>query len=154
MSSQSFMNMNSMKVAISAIDTTERPNFMSPKPKSPNKVAPAVAVTKAPQTLETILGKRKYKDAFDEASFDDARYEQHIAIDFFETNIGHNVIQKQNSLIFQEAVDSVIKDFRQEISFTIPTAERRERDGESKYDPEELKTWCEYYIANRNLFNV
>lgn len=145
--------MDSMKSAITAINISERPNFMSPKPKSPKKERAAKAFMGEPNTLPSILGKRKYKDAFDEVSFDDARYEQHIAIDFFEKNEGHNVIQNQNSSIFQVAVDSVIQDFRREISSTIPT-QRRERDGESKYDPEELKTWCEYYLANRNLFNV
>jgi len=152
MSSPSFMNFGSINKAILAIDIPERPDFMTPKPKSPPKRGVAKAAIPYP-VLESIHGKRKYKDAFDEATFEDARYEQHIAIDFFEKNEGHNVIQQKNSSIFQAAVDDVIENFRREISSSLPTL-RRERDSESKYDQDELIAWCEYYVANKNLFNV
>jgi len=152
MSSSSFMNIDSINKSILAIDISERPDFMTPKPKSPPKRGEAKAAILYP-VLESIHGKRKYKDAFDEATFEDTRYEQHIAIDFFETNVGHNVIQQKNSSIFQAAVDDVIENFQREISSSLPTL-RRERDSESKYDQEELIDWCEYYVANKNLFNV
>jgi hypothetical protein len=148
MSSQSFMNMESIKKSISAIDISERPDFMTPKPRSPKKKTPAPR-----PEIESILGKRKYKDAFEEATFDDERYDQHIAIDFFETNTGHNVIQQANMSAFQRATDQVIEDFRRDFQTAIPIL-RRDRDSESKYDQEELLAWCEYYLANRNLFNV
>ena len=49
----------------------------------------------------SILGKRKFNDAFHEKTFDDARYGQHISSDFFEAvlpsgekNVGHSVVQE------------------------------------------------------------
>jgi len=146
MSSQSLMNMDSISKAILAIDITDRPDFMSPIPKSPKRV-------KATEAVSPVLGKRKYKDAFNEATFEDARYEQHIGIDFFETNMGHTVIQQANTTEFQRATDKLIEDFRRDIQTALPIL-RRERDSESKYDQAELLAWCEYYLANKNLFNV
>jgi hypothetical protein len=147
MSSQSFMNMDSISKAILAIDISDRPDFMSPKPKSPKKVTSPHQARASPHQARAspVLGKRKYKDAFDEATFEDARYEQHIAVDFFETNMGHAVIQ--------QATDKMIQDFRRDIQTALPIL-RRERDGEGKYDQAEILAWCEYYLANKNLFNV
>ena len=42
--------------------------------------------------------------------------------------------------------------YGQYISPVAPKQERRERDCESKY--EEVEQWREYYLANKNLFNV
>ena len=148
MSSQSFMNMESIKKSISAIDISERPDFMTPKPRSPKKVTPALE-----PEIESVLGKRKYKNTFEEATFEDARYDQHISVNFFETNMGHTVIQQANISAFQRATDQVIEDFRRNFQTAIPIL-RRERDSESKFDQEELLAWCEYYLANKNLFNV
>jgi hypothetical protein len=39
--------------------------------------------------LSSVLEKRKFGIAFDQTTFDDERYGQHIATDFFEKNIGH-----------------------------------------------------------------
>ena len=41
--------------------------------------------------LTTNLGKRKYADSFDPATYEDTRYCQRIADDFFKNNIGHGV---------------------------------------------------------------
>jgi hypothetical protein len=82
----------------------------------------------------TILGKRKFNDAFHEQTFDDARYGQHIDINFFQANIGHSVPQKQISEKDIERKDDV-KIF-------------------SNKEEEDILKWCEYYRANRNLFNV
>jgi hypothetical protein len=39
--------------------------------------------------LSSVLEKRKFGIAFDQTTFDDERYGQHIASDFFEKNMGH-----------------------------------------------------------------
>jgi len=129
-----------------------RPSFMEPKPVSPkrstlnklfgksnkffnqsnkffnqsNKFSKPVLKRRADEknNIELVAGKRSYEEAFPD-SFEDERYNQHIASDFFTNNVGHSVVEG-----------------------------RRERDSESKYDPEEILQWCQYYLANRNLFNV
>ena len=129
---------------------TFRPDFMTPKPISSNEALPLVS----------LLGKRTFSDAFEE---EEEHYGQKIGETFFETNIGHGVFsplqeqeqqeqeeeqgQKAN---IQQAVDSVIQDFRHDFNNSL----RRERDCESKYDVEEILAWCDYYLNNRNLFNV
>ena len=82
----------------------------------------------------SILGKRKFNDAFHEQTFDDARYGQHIDINFFQANIGHSVSQKQSS---EKDIE------RKEVVKTF-----------SYKEEQEILDWCEYYRANRNLFNV
>ena len=148
MSSNNFMNMDSMKEYV-AIDIPDRPDSMYPKPKIVKRTKNETQSA----TVDSSLVKRKYKDAFDDASFDDARYDQHIAIDFFETNIGHNVIQTPDISTIPRPQDRVQINYNRYVTPVMPTL-RRERDCESKYEPEELMTWCEYYLANRNLFNV
>jgi len=39
--------------------------------------------------ISSVLEKRKFGNAFDQTTFDDERYGQHIASDFFEKNMGH-----------------------------------------------------------------
>lgn len=39
--------------------------------------------------LVSVLEKRKFDEAFDQTTFEDDRYGQHIASDFFEKNTGH-----------------------------------------------------------------
>jgi len=127
---------------------TFRPDFMTPKPISSNEALPLVS----------LLGKRTFSDAFE--GEEEEHYGQKIDDTFFETNIGHGVFsplqeqekeqeqgQKAN---IQQAVDSVIQDFRHDFNNSL----RRERDCESKYDVEEILAWCDYYLNNRNLFNV
>ena len=82
----------------------------------------------------SILGKRKFNDAFHEKTFDDSRYGQHISSDFFYKNIGHSVSQKQSS---EKDIE------RKEVVKTF-----------SYKEEQEILDWCEYYRANRNLFNV
>ena len=144
---------------------TFRPDFMTPKPVSNNEALPLVS----------LLGKRAFNDAFEE---EEEQYGQKIGETFFETNIGHGVFspvdqekeeqeqdqdqekeQWQKTNVDQanvdqtnvdQAVDSVIQDFRLDFNNSL----RRERDCESKYDVEEILAWCDYYLNNRNLFNV
>ena len=82
----------------------------------------------------SILGKRKFNDAFHEKTFDDSRYGQHIDTNFFQANIGHSVSQKQSS---EKDIE------RKEVVKTF-----------SYKEEQEILDWCEYYRANRNLFNV
>jgi len=42
--------------------------------------------------LYSVLGKRTFDNAFNQETFDDIRYGQHIDIKFFEKNIGHIVL--------------------------------------------------------------
>ena len=50
--------------------------FMSPKPVSPKRIS-----------IVSSQCKRKFQYAFDDNTFDDARYGQHISSDFFKTNM-------------------------------------------------------------------
>ncbi len=45
------------------------------------------------EPLKSMLEKRKFGVAFDQTNFDDERYGQHIATDFFEKNMGHLAIK-------------------------------------------------------------
>ena len=86
------------------------------------------------QTKEcSILGKRKRSEYDDDDDEDDDRYGQHIGTDFFSINVGHGVLPKDDSW------DEYI---RQE--------GKRERDSESKYDPEEILNWSYNYLAQKN----
>lgn len=42
--------------------------------------------------LSSILCKRNYNNAFNQETYDDFRYGQHIDVNFFEKNIGHPVL--------------------------------------------------------------
>lgn len=91
----------------------------------------------------SILSKRNFDDAFYLSTYDDNRYGQHISDDFFKNNTGHDVLQEMNPM---KSNENIKKDELNQ--------ERGKRDSETKYDPDELIQWCEYYLANRNLFNV
>ena len=116
----------------------ERPDFFTPAPVSPKKFVfgpnfpgPFKMRRETNWRCVSILGKRKHNDAFEDES-DDERYGQHIGQDFFAINVGHGVLPKDDSW------DEYI---RQE--------GRRERDSESKYDPEEVLNWCYQYLAEK-----
>ena len=47
--------------------------------------------TPTPTPSPSVLGKRKFCQSFDQTTFDDDRYAQHIPADFFHTNVGHLV---------------------------------------------------------------
>ena len=85
----------------------------------------------------SILGKRKFNDAFDSNTFDDARYGQNIDTDFFNKNVGHSVSQVSENKVPKNNI------------------ERKDDENISSHEDElEILKWCEYYRANRNLFNV
>ena len=75
------------------VETLDFPDFFEPKPKSYKKNilfadnAGNIHFEIEELNIESILGKRKFCEE------DDERYGQHIGVDFFKTNIGHNVIQ-------------------------------------------------------------
>lgn len=50
--------------------------------------------TQNPSPGTSVLGKRKFCQSFDQTTFDDDRYAQHIPADFFHTNVGHLVDAK------------------------------------------------------------
>ena len=54
------------------------------------------------------------------------------------------------------AIGNVVTNVQQDLDFTAEflNVPRRQRDCEEKYDVEELLGWCNYYLNNRNLFNV
>ena len=111
----------------------QRPRFMSPKPRSPTK---------------SNLVKRKYNEAFGE-EFEDDRYNQHIPDDFFQQNIGHNVIELHQSQI-QVATDSILEDFRINLSLFLQNeagAEANKKD--LKFNVIEVLAKYEEYLANK-----
>ena len=75
----------------------------------------------------SILGKRKLVDAFDLYG-DEERYGQMISNDFFTTNIGHGVVNKDTSW----------EDFL------------REEKIKGK-NPEEVLNWCYEYLNSKNI---
>ncbi len=102
----------------------ERPAFMSLKASHDGLKGSPDGLKGLPVPVST-LGKRKFHDAFESETFDDSRYGQHISSDFFDKNVGHNSIQ--------------ISEERK--IFTLS-------------QEKEILEWCEYYLANKNLFNV
>jgi hypothetical protein len=78
----------------------------------------------------SILGKRNFNDAFEYKTFDDSRYGQHISSDFFQTNVGHSVIEEQSH--------------EQEI--------RRKDDVKifSNKEEQDILQWCQNYLASKN----
>jgi hypothetical protein len=69
----------------------------------------------------SILGKRKFNNAFHEQTFDDARYGQHISSDFFEANVGHSVIERKDD----------VKIF-------------------SNKEEQDILQWCQNYLTSKN----
>jgi hypothetical protein len=59
------------------------------KPKIIKRIIPAES------DLSSVLGKRNYGDAFEQETYDDLRYKQHIDLDYFVDNIGHPVVQNK-----------------------------------------------------------
>ena len=99
-------------------DTTKvRPAFMTPAPN---------------RNFVSVLGKRKYEEAFE--TCDDERYGQHIDGEFFRENIGHGVLHAET--------DAAIDDFRAMLDALV------------SHGPEDIVEWCEFYLKNKNLFNV
>lgn len=69
----------------------------------------------------SVLGKRKYEDAFHCDSYDDSRYGNHIGADFFKNGgVGHGI--KINSSVLWE---------------------------ERKNNNEEIYKWCCEYLENK-----
>ena len=69
----------------------------------------------------SILGKRKFNNAFHEQTFDDSRYGQHIDINFFDKNVGHSVIERKDD----------VKIF-------------------SNKEEQDILQWCQNYLASKN----
>lgn len=136
----------------SPVKDAERPEFMTPEPVSPKK--PIFGFTpnyEGPYKLRretnwralSTLGKRKFNEAFDSED-DDERYGQHIGADFFTINVGHAVRPASPTPDKWEDPDREWNEYVQKEG-------RRERDSESKYDPEEVINWCFKYLAEKNI---
>jgi len=135
---------------------SSRPDFMTPTPVSPKR--------RSFGELDSSRMKRTFSQAFQNDK-EEEHYGQEIGDTFFVSNIGHCVIDVQEEMeeqqeqeqreredrknVFQQAADNVCQDFRSELGNL-----RRVRDCESKYDVEEIIAWCDYYLKNRNMFNV
>jgi hypothetical protein len=101
-----------------------RPLFMSPKPVSPKRKV------SSDKNIVSILGKRKFNDAFNATTFDDSRYGQHIDIDFFNKNVGHSVSQKLSYEKVIERKDNVkIYSYQEEL---------------------DILQWCQNYLASKS----
>jgi len=104
---------------------------MTPKPTSPKR-------------RHSMSGsKRNFSQAFEDDE-EEEHYGQKIGDKFFETNIGHSVVQSGHNSVTQSFTDSVIEDFLGNEMLRY----------EEKYDVDELLEWCDFYRNNRNLFNV
>jgi|LauGreDrversion2_2_1035103.scaffolds.fasta_scaffold201940_1 hypothetical protein len=85
-------NKPSSPLTVASLNTSLRPDFMSPRPRN-YSVKPSESNSK----------KRTFDSAFGEESLEDGRYGQHISANFFVNNIGHNstnlrsVIQNNNN---------------------------------------------------------
>jgi hypothetical protein len=102
-----------------------RPEFMSPKPVSPKRLK-----------RESILGKRKYEHSFATESFEEERYGQQI--------------DDQRHSVVQVAAAGAINDFRAMLDALFPAGKQiPESVGAS-----DIIEWCEFYLKNKNLFNV
>ena len=135
----------------SPVKDSERPAFMTPEPVSPKKFKgfvfgsnknafPPKPVLRRQSKVLSILGKRKFGDCFEDN--DDERYGQHIGTDFFTINVGHAV---------RPASPSPDNWEDQSWNEYVQKEGRRERDSESKYDPEEIMQWCFKYLAEKNI---
>ena len=69
----------------------------------------------------SILGKRKFNDAFHEKTFDDSRYGQHIDTYFFNKNVGHSVVERKDNVKIY-----------------------------SYQEEQEILQWCHNYLASKN----
>ena len=78
----------------------------------------------------SILGKRKFIHAFDEKTFDDSRYGQHISSDFFYKNVGHSVIEEQ----------SIEQEIRRKEYVKIF----------SNKEEQDILQWCQNYLVSKN----
>lgn len=113
------------------INMKVRPEFKSPKPVSPKR-----------SKRDSILGKRKYAEEFGQSSYEVERYGQPISNQFFQSNVGHSVVQVSAA--------GAIDDFRAMLDALFPIGKQiPESVGAS-----EIIEWCEFYLKNKNLFNV
>jgi hypothetical protein len=94
----------------------------------------------SPSDVQRVKCKRKYDDAFSETTYDDTRYAQHIGQDFFKNNYGNNYCN----------LESLEKG---EVFHPDSIKELNDRNG-NRFDVEEILTWCQYYLSNRNLFKI
>ena len=88
----------------------------------------------------TSLGKRKFNDAFSENVYDELRYGQKIDDNFFKHNVGNNCSTWEEAL-----EEGKIREDDMNI---------KKEDVTKKFDVEEILAWCEYYLANRNMFKI
>jgi hypothetical protein len=136
----------------SPVHDAERPGFFTPEPVSPKKFMgfvfgtsktafPPKPVLRRQSKVYSTLRKRKFHEAFDSED-DDERYGQHIGTDFFTINVGHAV--RPASPTPDKWEDPSWNEYVQKEG-------RRERDSESKYDPEEVINWCFKYLSEKNI---
>ena len=96
---------------------SDYPDFFEPKPVSPKKnivfadnkgnIRFEIEEFSADTPIEnndSVLGKRKFMDAFGEGYGDLDRYGQPISDEFFKTNMGHSVFQKREEPIDTEEI--------------------------------------------------
>jgi hypothetical protein len=137
----------------SPVNDGDRPGFFTPEPVSPKKFTgfvfgsnknafPPKPVLRRQPKVYSILGKRKFHEAFD--SEDDERYGQHIGTDFFAINVGHGVRPASPT-------PDKWEDPNREWNEYVQKEGRRERDSESKYDPEEIIQWCFKYLSEKKI---
>jgi len=125
-----------------------RPGFMTPSPVSPKSKRNDAVIH--PELCPSVLGKRKYDDAFGEDTVEYERYGQNISNGFFAENIGHGVpfgYELEEGEIYEEPgpTNTPVSDEQ------IPTSV--EVNG-THYNVEELLQWCNDYLAGKISFNI
>jgi hypothetical protein len=105
---------------------------MTPFPRSPSHLGEMENTT----TYSTTTGKRKYNNAFVPATYEDARYGNHLKGNYFLTNRGHDVY---------DATHETISEFNQ-----IFSKEKMYLLGQTCDTIEDLVAWCENYLKASN----
>jgi hypothetical protein len=87
------------------------------------------------------LGKRKFNEAFTDTVYDESRYGQKIDDDFFKNNVGNNCSTWEEALEEGKMCEDDMNIKKKDVTT-------------KKIDIAEIIAWCEYYLANRNMFRI
>lgn len=115
--------------------------------------------------LPTTLGKRRYGDAFDQSSYDDARYGQRVDNDYFQNGgVGHGVNEdgtRRQPDIEQGIRDSSTSFIRQyDIEEGVMDEYKKRYYAESPYlnrpcnEVDKENRWTHLYTACKNVVNA
>jgi len=84
----------------------------------------------------SVLGKRKFDNAYPQDTYDDLRYGRHIDNAFFQNNYGSNCNNWEN---LEEGEIYEPEEIRKAVNVDI------------HLDVQKILSWCEQYLANKRL---